>query len=160
MLLSMTRTAFQALTFNINPALLPRWENGPLALGLGAALVSTTVPGAPIGALHLLGLMMLLGLWQAADFSRVVPREWVALGYLLSMGVLLVNVPGVAVAAALAAMGLTEPGPSAGLWSMCALGFIALSLASARPKIRRAFFRDDVRMARLLLTTVSTSSRD
>lgn len=149
MLISMARTAFQALTFNLDPALLPRWEYGPLALGMGLALASCVVPDAPIGLAQLLSLGALLVLWQAADSSRAPPREWVAMGYLFSMGVLVVNVTGTAVACALAGAGLSELGQSPGLGSMLALGFIALSLASARPKIRRAFSKEDLRLARL-----------
>jgi hypothetical protein len=116
---------------------------------MGLALASCAVPDAPVGLAQLLSLGALLGLWQVADSSRAPPREWVAMGYLLSMGVLVVNVPGTAVACALARAGLSELGQSPGLWSMLALGFIVLSLASARPKIRRAFSKEDLRLARL-----------
>lgn len=166
MLISLVRTAHQALTFNVDPALLPRWESGPLLLALAAALLSSMVRGAPVNFLMLIALAVLLTMslmLSNKGLPRSVPRETVALAYLMCVGVLIFNVP----AAVIAGLGLAySAGPSnvleasgcagASADSSSAVGpvalvFIVLSLASARPRIRRAFFREDVRTVRNLL---------
>jgi hypothetical protein len=195
MLIPLARTAFQALTFNVDPALLPRWESGPLLLALAAAVLSSVVPGAPVNALIVMLLAALLAVLKMltnAGISRSIPRESVALAYLMCVGVLIFNVP----AAVIAGLGLAYSGGPGGALEVAssagasgfraatdvspalaellkdlgglrdvhaftqdsssvvgqvALVFILLSLASARPKIRRAFLRDDVRIVRRLL---------
>lgn len=113
MLRSLTRTAFQAMTFNVDPALLPRWESGPLLLALAAAVLSSMVPGAPVNPLMvvlLAGFVIVLQMLTHAGMCRSVPRESIALSYLMCVGVLIFNAP----SAVIVGLGLAYSGGPGG----------------------------------------------
>jgi hypothetical protein len=143
---AITLTAAQMLTFNVNPALLPRHELGPVCAVAAVAAACCLCPFSALGlpAALILVLFVVWSVGLRAAKTRAAATV-LSMGYLLSLGTLQLN----GLSLALNDLGLMPQEVPQLRERMSSWGtiFLCVSMASACPRIWRYHAQADRREA-------------